>query len=90
MAEVLPHSIRRRQDGHAVRDQILGLMMDYGWWTVWQLSERCRCMETTASAKLRDLRKAAYGGFRIESRRIHGSHAYEFRLVRQETTPGGG
>lgn len=76
------HSLRVRQDSAAIRNQILGLISDGRWWTVWQLAEACRCMETTASAKLRDLRKKPYGGFAIESRRLPDSCAYEFRLVK--------
>jgi hypothetical protein len=72
--------MRIRQDHTAIRDQILGLLMDGAWWTVWALAERCRCMETTASAKLRDLRKSGHGGFVIHGRRLQSSAAYEYRL----------
>lgn len=79
-----PHSRRRTNTGQAIRDQILGFMADGKWWTVWMLAERCACMETTASAKMRDLRKRAYGQFKIEGRRLPNSAAYEFKLSKVE------
>jgi len=78
-----PHTRRVRQDATAIRHQILGLLMDGAWWTVWQLAERCRCMETTASAKLRDLRKKHFGAFVIIGRRLPDSCAYEYQLQRE-------
>ena len=88
-----PHSMRIRQDHTAIRDQILGLLMDGAWWTVWAMAEKCRCMETTASAKLRDLRKCRVCKRRcdipehraywwdIRSERLPESAAYRYRLA---------
>jgi hypothetical protein len=82
------HGLRVRQDHTAIRDQILGLLMDGAWWTVWQLAERCRCMETTASSKLRDLRKARFGSWDIQAERVPESHAFRYRLAPEELTRG--
>jgi hypothetical protein len=85
--------MRARRDHTAIRDQILGLLMDGAWWTIWQLAERCRCMETTASAKLRDIRKCSvckrqcgrpeHRAFwrEIQAERLPESAAYRYRLA---------
>ena len=38
------------------------------------------CSESAITARIRDLRKARYGGHRIDCRRRSGSTSYEYRM----------
>lgn len=69
----------------AIRVRILGLLMDRDWHTLRDLSMALGVMETTVSAKLRDLRKPQYGAFEIEHRSAaapYSKRAHEYRLVK--------
>jgi len=51
------------------------------WWTLAELAASCGCSEASASARLRDLRKAKFGGHTIERRRIGNGGLHEYRLA---------
>lgn len=68
---------------------IRGILMAGDWWTPFELRKNLlEChgemhSDSTITARLRDLRKPAYGGYVIEKRLRIGSRAYEYRLVAQ-------
>lgn len=57
------------------------LMMDQQWRTLGQITKACRPgTEAAVSARLRDLRKAKFGGYDVERRRVRAG-LWEYRLV---------
>lgn len=64
-----------------IRDEVLGLLADGLWRTDREIALALGCLEATAGAKRRDLRKAAFGQFRVENRRRPGAHEHEYRLL---------
>lgn len=76
------------QPKQPIRDRILGQLADGRWYTVHELAAALGVLDETAGAKMRDLRKSQFGGFRIEGRtggRAYAPRAREFRLVRHES-----
>lgn len=71
-----------KAEGQAIRSAVLGLMVDYAWRTVAQIAAELGIRESTAGAKLRDLRKPAYGGFTVQAEKLPHSAEYRFRLRR--------
>lgn len=61
-------------------DKVLGIMADGKWRTVRELALMVGCSESGASARLRDLRKDAYGKFNVE-RRTRGARVYIYRIL---------
>lgn len=57
------------------------IMADGKWRTLKLIALRANCPEASASARLRDLRKAKFGGHKIERRHI-GDGLHEYRMVR--------
>lgn len=67
-----------------LRKVLWNLLRSGSWWTLAQLRERCGGSEAGISARIRDLRKPRFGGFRIEHRRRQGaekSGLWEYRLA---------
>jgi hypothetical protein len=70
--------------GKTIRERVFVLMTDGAWRTVLEIAEALGVQHQTASAELRKLRRARYGGFTIEAHRAwrpYSMHASEFRLV---------
>ena len=71
-------------------ERVLSVMQDSQWHTLAQIVNQIsyppydRASEAGVSARLRDMRKSAFGGHRIERRRVHGAGLYEYRLVKPE------
>ena len=75
----------------SIRAEIAHLMSDGAWWTLTGLRDKLgRGSDSTISAKLRDLRKAYYGWYVIESepvkRKSGGISHYRYRMKLEETT----
>ena len=49
--------------------RVFELMQDGKWWTIRELADVADCSDQSASARLRDLRKARFGGFKVDRRR---------------------
>lgn len=67
-------------------DMVRALMSDGRWWATFELQEEIwrtrgvRASESGISARVRDLRKAAYGAHIVAIRRRSGTKSYEYRL----------
>lgn len=59
--------------------KIQAVMADCEWHTLSELATRCGCSESGASARVRDLRKAKFGGHVIERQRVSGG-LWQYRL----------
>jgi hypothetical protein len=55
-------------------------MTDGRWWTLSELAERCGGTEAAISARIRDLRKAKFGGGVVERERVSGG-LWRYRVV---------
>lgn len=53
---------------------------DGGWYTLRQIADYVGAPEASVSARLRDLRKAKFGGFVVERKRWSGG-TYRYRLA---------
>jgi hypothetical protein len=62
---------------------VFDTMKGGGWWSLKQLASRARGSETSASARLRDLRKPKFGGHEVE-RRYMGAGLWQYRLIVRE------
>ena len=64
------------------------LVRDGGWWSPYEVQREIVAgggdfySDATVTAKLRDLRKAAHGGHRVDKRRRERGRGFEYRLVR--------
>jgi hypothetical protein len=62
------------------------IMKDGQWRTIYQLSQEVKsffgqdCPTQSASARLRDLRKPKFGGFKINRRRRNNSGTWEYSI----------
>lgn len=71
-------------------ERVLCIMQDNCWHTLAEIAERVsyppydRSSEAGVSARLRDLRKARFGGYIVQRRRAQESGLFEYRLFRQE------
>lgn len=63
----------------AVRDLMLELE-DWEWVTLSDISNASGYPEASISARLRDLRKDAFGGYRVDRRRRAGAGTWEYRV----------
>jgi len=62
-------------------DRVRDMMSDGQWRTLAQVAASCGCSEASASARLRDLRKARFGGHTVERRRVPGGRGlHEYRI----------
>jgi len=59
---------------------VFNLLATGGWWTLRDLAESVDGSEAGVSARLRDLRKAKFGGYLVERRRVEGG-LWEYRLI---------
>lgn len=50
-------------------ERVFDVMQDGKWWTIRELADTVDCSDQSASARLRDLRKPKFGGFKVERRR---------------------
>ncbi len=73
------------QDGIRLSGQmrrVYSLMRDGQWRTLHEIAEATACLETAASARLRDFRKECFGGHTVERRRVPGRPGlFEYRLL---------
>lgn len=64
------------------------VMANRSWFTIPELQKIIRmrlkkhAMETTISARIRDLRKEEYGGYNIDRRIREGTKLYEYRMTK--------
>lgn len=65
------------------QEKVRALMADGRWWTLRDLAERVGASEAGVSARVRDLRKARFGGYEVERKREGALHLY--RLGRAST-----
>lgn len=62
--------------------RIFDLMRDGQWRTLRQIASATKCLETSASTRLRDLRKPRFGGHKVELRHVPGYPGlFEYRLI---------
>jgi hypothetical protein len=62
-------TLEPERDGARLGQQLVAvsdLMRDGAWRTLAQISDATNCPEASVSARLRDLRKPKFGGFRVE------------------------
>ena len=64
---------------HGLNRRVYALMADGQWRTLREVSRATGGTEASVSARLRDLRKAKFGGYRVERRRVGGG-LHEYRL----------
>ena len=64
-------------------ERVKYVMQDGQWWTLADLAHRVQGSEAGISARLRDLRKTKFGGYRVERRRIVGwsGGLWQYRLL---------
>jgi hypothetical protein len=55
--------------------------------TLAEIAEACQCSESSAGARLRDLRKPRFGNYRVERRRIPGANGLHEYAVRFPNVP---
>ena len=71
--------------GETQRERILALMRDGNWRTLPEIRRRVHGLDTGLSARLRDFRKPAFGGFKVDRRqRGNKKNLYEYRVVVNE------
>ncbi len=79
------NTIEPEQDGVRLSGQmqrVHRLMHDGQWRTLHEIAEATACLETAASARLRDFRKERFGRHVVERRRVPGRPGlFEYRLV---------
>lgn len=71
-----------QKDGARLSKQlksVLALMSDGKWRTLAEIAQAVGCSEASASARLRDFRKTAFGGFKVDRWRVNGG-LYRYRL----------
>ena len=64
-------------------ERVRNLMADGGWRTLEEISRAAGAPQASVSARLRDLRKEKFGGFRVETRRRLGG-TWESRVSPRE------
>lgn len=67
------------RDRHVERCRLA--MADGSWWTLAELAEEIGCSEAAASARVRDLRKNAYGSHEVLCRHTGPGGLHRYRLV---------
>jgi hypothetical protein len=79
----------RDVDGRRLARQLAAVravMLDGDWHTLAELHDVTGAPESSASARVRDLRKPAFGGYVVESRRRRpGRGTWEYRVVEVDT-----
>ncbi len=64
------------------QERVRSLMADGRWWTLSALAERVGASEAGVSARVRDLRKARFGGYSVERRRE--GNLFLYRMAKRE------
>jgi len=65
---------------------VLKIMSDGKWRLPWEVcgiilrDHKIKISDSSTTARLRDLRKAKYGGHTVEKRKVPESNAYEYRV----------
>lgn len=57
------------------------LMSDGNWRSLARIAKALGAPEASVSARLRDLRKAKFGGLNVERRRVSGRGTFEYRVM---------
>ena len=65
---------------HTLLGRVLEVMRDGRWRTLAEIKAVAGGSETSVSARLRDLRKPKWGGFRVERRRTATHGLWEYRV----------
>lgn len=87
-------TLNRNRDGARLWSQFQAVKTAMGnnqWWTIDQLETELmhkygiRATPTGISARIRDLRKEKFGGYRVDNRNVSGG-LWEYRLVEQAST----
>ena len=73
-----PELDRKRLTGQLLR--VYTLMSDGAWRTLAQIAKEAQGSESSVSARLRDLRKARFGQYRIDKRRVTGG-LWEYKMI---------
>lgn len=79
-----PQDYKNRQDQSRLNRQhldIRNLMLDGGWRTVKEISDKLSYPETSVSAQLRHLRKPEFGGWEVSRRRRKDSQVSEYQVL---------
>lgn len=63
------------------RNRICNFMLDYGWKTLSQISATLGYPEASVSAQLRHLRKAEFGAYRVNKRRVTEGGLWEYQVL---------
>ena len=77
------HTYERARDGkrlNAQAEAVWQVMRDRQWHTLEEIAEKARCPQASASARLRDLRKARFGS-RIVDREYVGNGLWRYRIA---------
>ena len=59
--------------------EVKSRLLDGRWWTLRDLAREIGASEAGVSARIRDLRKARFGGYEVERRRLEGG-LFEYRV----------
>lgn len=71
---------------HAQLDSVRSLMFDGRWRTLSEIAEHVDAPEASVSARLRDLRKLKFGGYRVERQYVaQGLFQYRINFTRSAT-----
>jgi biotin operon repressor len=70
------------------RARVFQAIQDGMWYSLDEIADRTGDPRDSVSARLRDLRKARFGGYVVESRRRDGGGTWEYRLPGYHGTPG--
>lgn len=62
-------------------DKVKAFMLDGEWRTLAEIASQVGCSEASASARLRDLRKARFGGYVVE-REYVANGLWQYRVTR--------
>jgi hypothetical protein len=73
---------------NAQTQKVFDLMKDGQWRTLAAISEATGAPEASVSARLRDLKKRKFGGFRVERRRVGEGRSglWEYRVLISEAS----
>lgn len=69
---------------------VFEVMKDWDWHTLAEVADRTGAPQSSVSARLRDFRKAQFGGVTVERRRrVEGLGTYEYRIAPASLAPVG-
>jgi hypothetical protein len=77
---LLPEDIGRL---NTQRQHVLEVVDNGEWWTLAEIADETGYPEASISARLRDFRKARYGGFTVLRERMPGTNGlHQYKLLR--------